>query len=325
METPLVPPSGHPATFLDVVGHPAPFRPRQRVVRPDADAGRTTRRRPAPRAPAAGRRLGRRLCQPADGARRPTGPHPDGRRQLRPPARARPRSLRPASPPSSAVSFDGRPSRGPAHGRAAAPVDPRRRPHPGPGRRPRRARAARSTGSRSSSSAARSGPACSTAPSRPSWSTSAIGATSPSATWSGNASWTGPRGSGGRGRHPVPGDRLRGAHAGRLRRRRPGARTRRCHHDRRAGGHRRARRSWCRGPAPPRTTRRTTPRWLSSRHGAVLLPERELSAARLADELDRLARRPGRAWPRWRPRPAPHGELHRSGRLTALIEEVAAR
>jgi undecaprenyldiphospho-muramoylpentapeptide beta-N-acetylglucosaminyltransferase len=65
-------------------------------------------------------------------------------------------------------------------------------------------------------------------------------------------------------------------------------------------------------------------RWLSSRHGAALLPERELSAARLGEELDRWRSDPeGLAGMESAARAA--GEIHRSGRLTALIEEVAAR
>jgi len=65
-------------------------------------------------------------------------------------------------------------------------------------------------------------------------------------------------------------------------------------------------------------------RWLSSRHAAVLLPERELSAARLAEEVDRWRGDPD-ALAAMEEAARDAGEIHRSGRLVSLIEEVAAR
>ena len=57
--------------------------------------------------------------------------------------------------------------------------------------------------------------------------------------------------------------------------------------------------------------------------GAVLVPEPELDAERLAGEVDRLRRRPGARWPRWRPAPASVGRRDAADRIAALAEELA--
>jgi len=65
-------------------------------------------------------------------------------------------------------------------------------------------------------------------------------------------------------------------------------------------------------------------RTLSDVGGAVLLEQHDLSARRLADEILRLQAHPS-ALAELAARASAAGEVHRSGRLVALIEEVAAR
>ena len=128
----------------------------------------------------------------------------------------------------------------------------------------------------------------------------------------------------GRRRHPVRRGRLRGAHAAGLRRGRPGAGARRGQHRGRARRPSACRRSSCRGRAPPRITRPPTRARSPPSGAAVLLPESELTAARLVAEVDRAAGRSGRAVRDGGARPGRPAAIHRGGRARReLVEEVA--
>ena len=315
-------PADRPAPHVPRRGrHPAPPRPQQPGLRAQAAPRRPTTR---PRCCGTG--------GPASSCRSAATP-------------ACPRCWRPAGcgSRSSTSSYDRRPGRacqlggpvrrgvggvvprlgaapGPADRRAAAPGRPGRGPGPGPGRGRGRRSACRRTGSSSSWSAARSAPACSTT-----WSGLRGGpagaATWPCATWSGSGSSTGPP-----RRGPAEAASCTPWSATRSACRRPTRRP--ISSSPRAGASTIAELAaigvpsilvpW---PGAAEDHQTDNARSLAADGAAVLLPESELSPARLAVRSTvRADREPAAMAAAARAA----GELHHSGRLAPLIEEVAA-
>ncbi len=125
IETRLVPPTGFPHTFLDVVGVQRRLDRANLSFAAEAHPAPCARRRAAARPAAPGGGVGRRLRQPARRSWPPAGCASRSSPSATTARPGGPAGWRPAWPPRRAVAFPGLPSAaGPGDRRAAAPGDP---------------------------------------------------------------------------------------------------------------------------------------------------------------------------------------------------------